>query len=186
MAETTEERFRKALMALMGRFPYDSISVQGICDEAGLSRKTFSRHFTSKEDVVAAQLRADIAAPTATVLSVLPVNSFADSAWVLFRHSYSNFYANRDFYQSAIHVLGFPWFTERVIETGKWIGEAPYSQNDVRNPAEMDFVITLFGGVSAAALRWWVENDFSLTPDELVDWVIRWGYSQPPTKGIES
>lgn len=182
MAETTEERFRKALMALMERFPYDSISVQGICDEAGLSRKTFSRHFSSKEDVVAAQLRADIAAPAATVLSVLSANSFAGSTEVLLGHAYTSFYNNRAFYQSAVGSLGLEWLSKHVMEAGKWIGTVPYEKDGIQDVQEMDFVISLYSGVTATALCWWVDKKFSVSPDWLVGMVTKWIYDGFPIK----
>lgn len=179
---TTEEKFRAALMTLMERFPYDSISVQGICDEAGLSRKTFSRHFTCKEDVVAAQLKADIAAPTATVLSVLSGAPFPDSSRVLLRHAYGAFYDNRAFYENAVRSLGLMWLSEHVMAAGKSIGTVPYEKDGISDETEMDFVVTLYSGITATALCWWLRSHFSISPDRLVDLVLKWVYDASPSK----
>lgn len=181
---TTEEKFRAALMTLMERFPYDSISIQGICDEAGLSRKTFSRHFSSKEDVAAAQLRADIAVPTATVLSVLSATPFPNSSRVLLRHAYGAFYDNRSFYEEVVQSLGLVWLSENVMAAGKWIGTVPYEKDGISDERELDFVVSLYSGITATALRWWMENDFSVSPDCLVDWVIKWVYDASPSKEL--
>ncbi|MCI8366783.1 MAG: TetR/AcrR family transcriptional regulator [Eggerthellaceae bacterium] len=176
-----EEKIRKALLTFMERFPYDAISVQGICDEAGLSRKTFSRHFASKEDVVTAQLRADIAAPTATVLSVLSAAPFNDSARILLLHAYSAFYDRRAFYTSVAKVLGLPWLSEQVMAAGKWIGTVPYEKDDITDEREMDFVVTLYSGITATVLCWWLQNDFVLSPERVVDLVIKWVYDGSPS-----
>lgn len=175
-----EEKIRTALMALVERFPYDAISVQGICDEAGLSRKTFSRHFSTKEDVVFDQLKTDLATPTTAILDLLPAGSFADSETVMLKICYGNFYAHRDLYRKVADTLGMAWLMERVMAVGRLIGTQPYEEDGIDNRRELDFVITLYSGVTAAALRWWMENDFALTTDELVQWVVKWAYTRYP------
>ena len=132
---------------------------------------------------MAAQLRSDIVVPTATILSVLSVSPFANSTEVLFGHAYSSFYEHREFYKSAVKALGPQWLTKEVIEAGKWLGTAPYEKNNVRDDLEMDFVVTLYGGVSATALCWWIEKDFVVTPDQLVGMVIKWAYGSMPEQG---
>ncbi|MBY5034718.1 TetR/AcrR family transcriptional regulator [Streptococcus gallolyticus] len=51
-AQRSQELSIRALLSLMYRFPYDEITVKEIVAEAGITRQTFYRNFTSKEDVL--------------------------------------------------------------------------------------------------------------------------------------
>ena len=49
-----QKRFEQTLLFMMQRIPYDEISVRKLCEETGISRKTFYRLFTDKESVLCA------------------------------------------------------------------------------------------------------------------------------------
>ncbi len=51
-AAVQQRKFEACMQELMRQQPYDSISVSQLCREAGLSRKTFYRLFTTKSDVI--------------------------------------------------------------------------------------------------------------------------------------
>lgn len=171
-----EGRIREALMALVDKMPYEAISVQGICDEAGLSRKTFSRHFSSKEDVVSSQLRADIADPVRSILELLPMHDIAHSDRILLMRTYGAFYEHRDYYRKVVDALGPSWLFEQCIASSDTLGDLPYEANGL-DAHEVSFVVALFGGMSATALRWWLADDFRTSPEDLVDLVVKWGYA---------
>jgi len=54
IAERSKKWLCDALLELLQEKPYNSITITEICDKAGLVRKTFYRHFTSKESVLVA------------------------------------------------------------------------------------------------------------------------------------
>ena len=172
-----EEKVREALMALVARMPYDAISVQGICDEAGLSRKTFSRHFASKEDVVAAQLRADVSDPIDAILDLLPTHEIENSSQILLQVAYRAFYSHRDFYRRAVDSLGVMWLVERYLEVGDLLGRKPYDPDEVADH-EMSFAMSFFNGASAIAFKWWYEEGFQTSPDDLAALVVKWAYAR--------
>lgn len=48
----TRRRLKEALLRLLESAPLDKISVTQLCQEAGVNRATFYRHYTSQEDVL--------------------------------------------------------------------------------------------------------------------------------------
>ncbi len=46
------ESLKEALIDLMGKFPFDKISITALCKRAGVSRMAFYGNFSSKEDVI--------------------------------------------------------------------------------------------------------------------------------------
>lgn len=51
-----QRKFESCMLDAWEKEPYDSISISGLCRDAGLSRKTFYRLFNSKADVVFAMV----------------------------------------------------------------------------------------------------------------------------------
>ena len=47
-----EDRLRKAALELFGEHGYDNVTVTQIAERAGLTRRSFSRHFTDKREVL--------------------------------------------------------------------------------------------------------------------------------------
>jgi AcrR family transcriptional regulator len=54
--ERTQEAMRHALIGLLAEKPWEEISVQDICDRAGIGRSTFYLHHGHKEELLAAGL----------------------------------------------------------------------------------------------------------------------------------
>ena len=51
-AETNRRNIEKALLKLMKNAAYEHISVSAVCREAGISRTTFYRHYSTVDDVL--------------------------------------------------------------------------------------------------------------------------------------
>ena len=51
-SQRSKDLFIRALLTLMHQKPLEDISIKEIVEEASLTRQTFYRHFTSKEDVL--------------------------------------------------------------------------------------------------------------------------------------
>jgi AcrR family transcriptional regulator len=54
IAERSKKWLCDSLLELLQEKPYNSITITEICDKAGLVRKTFYRHFASKESILVA------------------------------------------------------------------------------------------------------------------------------------
>ena len=59
-AVRSRNEITKALLKLMGKYPYSEITVTQIVMETNLVRKTFYRNFTSKDDVLDAIINSAI------------------------------------------------------------------------------------------------------------------------------
>ena len=181
---TTQQKFMSALIELLEKFPYNAVSVQSICDAAGLSRKTFARYFQSKEDVVIAQIREDFAEPIRTLLSVMSFKDVDNSTQLLYKRSYEAFYEHRSYYLKVIDTLGIMWFVQQHMNATLALGNIPYTkdkigeENALGQNLEADFVRHFYSGVGALGLKWWVEHDFCISADELAAMVAKWGYAR--------
>ena len=181
---TSQQRIMNAMAELLEKFPYNSISVQSICDKADVSRKTFGRYFQSKDDVIIAQIRADFLEPIRTLLSVMSFKDVADSTRLLYKRSFDTFYEHRSYYLNVIDALGIMWFVQQHMAATLALGNIPYSADSIGEEnargenLEADFVHHFYAGVGAMGLKWWVEHDFCVSSEELATLVAKWGYAR--------
>lgn len=70
----SQKEITNAMLFLMQKTPYVEITVKQVILEAGVSRKTFYRNFSSKEDVLTSYLHAVITGYTDKLLSLKTLN----------------------------------------------------------------------------------------------------------------
>lgn len=70
----SQKEITNALLFLMKKSPYEEITVKQVILEARVSRKTFYRNFSSKEDVLISYLHAVITSYTDKLLSLKTLN----------------------------------------------------------------------------------------------------------------
>ena len=181
---TTQQKIMDSLVTLLEKFPYNSVSVQSICDAADISRKTFGRYFQSKEDVVIAQINEDFAEPIRKLLSVMSFKDVENSTQLLYKRNYEAFYARRGYYLKVVDALGIMWLVQQHMDATLRLGNMPYTADKIgaenalgENP-EADFVQHFYAGVGALGLKWWIEHDFCISADELAALVAKWGYAR--------
>ena len=175
----------EAFRALAAKQTICSISIQAVCDKAGLSRKTFSRHFTSIEDVAVELIRWDLAMPIEQLVRLLP-NNCSMSALII-ECSFSQFYTNRDFYRALVAEYGRMWLVDRITKRSLTLGTEVYAGYGLSDD-EVDCVSHFFAGSIAMVILWWMDRGFAPASHELADWVEKWAYAhfreidkQPPS-----
>ena len=171
----TEETIRAALKSILTVLSWQSVTIQGVCDKAGISRKTFLRYFSTKEDVVVSQIEQDFFRPIETLFSLLSFPEVEISGTVLLERTYDAFIKNKDYYQRVIDGLGMAWFTQRIASGPELLGKKPYARYGL-SCVEESFAIHFFNHLNAAAFTWWIENDYPVSPKELANLVFAWGY----------
>ena len=172
----SKESICKALVSLLAKFPYDAVNIQSICTEAGVSRKTFSRYFSSKEDVVVAQLQEDTTATSEAIMQITNLSAVKGATEFILMSIYTRLYEHRDFYLSVADSLGAFWISNRMYDLPMSLGDTPYWSFE-GSKVEKDFLVSYMSGVHATAVLWWIDHRFEESPESVVKMVMYWGYS---------
>ena len=101
----TEKALAETMRGLMKYQPFSKISVGDICEQCGVSRKTFYYHFKDKFDLVNRVFAMDYE----EITGVLGENP---AGWDFLEELCGYFYKNREFYINAFSVTGQNSFTE--------------------------------------------------------------------------
>lgn len=180
-----QEKIRVALVELMQVLPYDSIAVSAICDRAGLSRKTFSRYFASKDDVVVSQLGADTIERVGTLLSVMDWGSIDHRSQIFLEGVYSCIYEHKSYYLEICRHFGSFWLANQLFLLTSGFGDLPYRGNAIPDN-EKSLVISIFNGINAAAFKWWLDEGLKTSPKRLAQIIVKWGYAGLPEEPSHS
>lgn len=146
----------RSLLTLMREKPFASITVIDLVNEAGYSRRTFYRHFSSLEDV----LRLYINGLTLELFTYLGQGRNMAFETVVLR-----------FFSFWKRQAPFLWLLQRngllYQLQASWLGnidQSLLSQLEVRN---LDYVERFSLGGMYALLSLWIDQGFSKSPKEM-------------------
>ncbi|RWA64530.1 TetR/AcrR family transcriptional regulator [Mesorhizobium sp.] len=167
-AARTRRALHQALLTLMLRKGYETLSVQDIIDEADVGRSTFYAHYTGKEDLLRSgfqMLRQELkeaqsAAPATAGASHDDPLGFSTA---MFEHAAR--YA--DHYRTMIGGRGGAVTDNeiRLILSEMVRQELSSTLRDDAIPR--DFVVQFIVGAFLTALNWWFERKPGLLPSEV-------------------
>ena len=167
-----EERIEAAYRQSVASNPYSSLSVLSLCDQAGVSRKMFYRHFKGKNDVLRHIFDRDVVAPQVELCRILSFEKMSAFAPKMERHIFSAIYADRCFYHDVVTSPqggedAFKAMTRSAFLKFNLIMLHEYGFKDT--PERTDYVASYFADGKASYLTKWIREEFPLTPDEASD-----------------
>ena len=156
----TKKALAGVMKDMMSEMPFSKISVGDICENCGMSRKSFYYHFKDKYDLVNWIFYTEF---------IMEVNrSDCQSAWALFSSMCTYFYRERVFYRNALLIEGQnsfqSYFREVVTPLLQNLFQELYVLED--NPQYFfDFAIDAF----LAAIIRWLTQERALTDQDFLD-----------------
>ena len=168
--EELEQEIESAYRLAVFEMPYRSVSVKGLCEQLGITRKVFYRRFNGKDDVLRWIFDRDIVNPQLELYSLLSYGKVSTLAPNLEQRMYEAVLADGDFYRAFIGQeqtgrevflevtsAAFRAFNRKLLEYSKFKGSA----------AEAEYVASFFAIGRASSLLEWICNGFDLLPEEM-------------------
>ena len=154
-AVRSQELICRAVCALMADLPFEEITVTRICQEAGVGRKTFYRHYERKEDVLE-QMIAYLREEYAQELLAVPIEEAV--------RCHFSFLAHRLEFLKLMYAAGqIGLVNTRFSELQPKV--MPKWSEDERENAYRNAVMV---AGTEAVVRMWAERGFRESVDELV------------------
>ncbi len=169
MQENTQDSSRRAmgeaLFTLMANDEYQKITVLEICQHAGLSRRTFYRHFRTKKDVLnymLGQLLQDF---------IIEFGSESLSFEEAVMGSFTYFYKHRQLLTLFLRHGQFHLVT-RILEDYMRNACTQERARLMDQPGMACYFDSYMAGSLSAVLRLWVKNGFDKPPAELARFTL--------------
>ena len=155
-AVRSQELICRAVCSLMAQLPFGEITVTRICQEAGVGRKTFYRHYERKEDVVE-QMIAYLREEYARELLLIPIEEAVRYHFTFLTQRIEFIKLIHSAGQMAVMNAHFSKLQPKIMP--KW--SADERENAYRT-------VAMVAGTEAV-VRLWAERGFRETVDELVE-----------------
>lgn len=165
IAEQSRQKLMSALLSVMKQYDYKEITITQLAQEAGLSRKTFYRLFSDKEDVLKLYFEG-IFSECLTEIKSQDIHHYWEVVQVYFdfwesRRELLFLFKNHDLlpflfeylYQHSLEVFTFVRSEETVQAFSH---QLPY------------MLAYAVGGMNSMLLKW-VENDMCIPSSELIN-----------------
>ncbi|MBR2789712.1 MAG: TetR/AcrR family transcriptional regulator [Eggerthellaceae bacterium] len=173
---STKSDIMVAFASLLGELPVNSISTQAIFNRAGVSRRTFGRYFSGKEDIVIAQMKQDFEDPIRALLNLMPFEHMDNATKMLYARNFNALQANWPYYSAIVDGWGLPWLIRRYTNIALELERISVPLADGITPEEQDFARHFFAGIGGVAVQWWIESGFCVSAEDLADFVDTWAY----------
>lgn len=174
MTRDSKEALCAALRELMQTQPFDSISAQGVCDRAGLSRKTFSRHFVDLQDVVKYQIYLDFVKPACDLDRIM--GGIYPSRMMSILRNLRVLREHESYYREVARRYSSLWFAGQFADAALSIDFDPYEDLPI-GAAELNFAESYHATAVAMAFRWWLDSGMALPEEEMARIIEAWVYA---------
>ena len=174
--QRTRQSLHNALISLVLERGYESVTIKDVVDRANVGRSTFYAHYTSKEDLLTAEIE-DLRATLVAEQRAAPARHGSVSARslgfsrALFEHA-QNY---RDVYRALVGERGASIIIARMRALFTQLVREELSelltrsaQDDIPRSAFIQFVV----GSLMSILTWWLESGSDLEPAQ-VDAIFR-------------
>jgi AcrR family transcriptional regulator len=150
---------------------FKKLTVSEICEEAGISRKTFYKYFQDKNDIVEHILIRDIIQPMNQLRELysnikLPPSMILD--W-----QYQQFYKKRKFYEQVSAFTGQNSFYEFIMKhTTDIINERliHFGLSEI----DQDYMAYFYASSHTMLLIKWIHDGMILPPQKMASYYERW------------
>ncbi len=158
----TQTALNRALMALLHRHDWDSITIQMICSEADVARSSFYVHFDNKVELLDHCITSGFEEARASIAEApqsAPASEINTLSWLV-----DHIMSEKDFFlRVANSVSGQIVFTRFRAAVHRMLSDELASKGDQQSP---DIAMYLLGG-SFALIQQWIASGTRATPREM-------------------
>lgn len=164
----TRATLQHALMALILKKDYESITIKEICDAANVGRSTFYAHFTSKDDLKRSgleHLRAELVARQRDALATQGDSGERTLAFglTMFEHAREHIDHYRALAGSRGGAVALGAIRDILSELVRDELPAGNTPDDIPRELVVQFVV----GAYMAVLTWWLDRGAKLPPQRI-------------------
>ncbi len=181
--ESRRETFASGLLELMMKMPYEKIVIRDLCAHVQISRKTFYRYFSNKEEVLCAlidQLLINIGT------YMPPAAQNADTPWLEeMRRFFCYWQEKRHVLQMLLDNSLIELFFFRAVAVA--LSEMDIFKKDaqhMKDPNTRESVVSYYVGGLMTMLLFWMKSDFADSPEDMAQRLIQINMGQTKTQEL--
>jgi|SRR5579863_512105 len=175
----TRKLLWEALMAELGEWSFEEISVKDICERAMVHRTTFYKHYEDKYALLEQGMR-EMYAALLIPEEHLPPSAFSlDQPPPYFIRLFEHAAEHQGFYRAMLCGEGVGQFQQLIKGYLAEVAESGvhgYAHADRRASRGADFPLAMhvqfFVGGALSLMAWWLENGMPYTPRQMAQYLL--------------
>lgn len=156
----TKYTLAQSLKSLMGKRSFSKISVADLCENCGMSRKSFYYHFRDKYDLIHWIFEVEFVQPVQEESQL--------SSWEMFGKLCRYFYKERHFYCRAIQIQGQNSFRDYFCQSLTPVIEEMAS-SWMEGGRDKKFYTTFFGDAILSSILRWLSSPEPEPPEQYLE-----------------
>jgi len=169
--KSTAEAIMNCFHKLVMEKDFKKLTVSEICEEAGVSRKTFYKYFKDKNDIVEQILIKDILNPMEQ-LRELYTNMELPSGMIL-NWQYQQFYDDRKFYQRISAFTGQNSFYDFILNHSTSVISERLKNLEL-SAIDKEYMTYFYSSSHAMLLIKWIGDGMILPPKQIASYYEKW------------
>ena len=169
--KSTAEAIMNCFHKLVMEKDFKKLTVSEICEEAGVSRKTFYKYFKDKNDIVEQILIKDILNPMEQ-LRELYTNMELPSG-MIFNWQYQQFYNDRKFYQRISAFTGQNSFYDFILNHSTSVISERLKNLEL-SAIDKEYMTYFYSSSHAMLLIKWIGDGMILPPKQIASYYEKW------------
>ena len=171
--EKTRKLLHNALISLIKRKEYRSITIQEIIDEADVGRSTFYTHFDDKDDLLLAGMHdlrdmLEAAKARAHAAAGRPYERIIAFSCAMFEHAYEYREVYRALVRSQAGGLVLQYFPAMLAGLIRDEAANVVSGRTAKDkPVPTDLLVHFISSAFASVMSWWLDSDKPMAPEEI-------------------
>lgn len=149
------------------------LTIELLCKESHVSRKTFYTFFVNKEDVIAHIIRDEVMRPLFELQRILPTKEMSQARFLILSTLFRIIYNDRLFYESLIiHSKTCPIESILVREFCE-MSTHTLSKEGIPD-IEREYMAYFYSAALAKLVIRWVKNHMDLSPEDVATYFGNW------------
>jgi AcrR family transcriptional regulator len=152
---------------------YEKITIDMICKEASVSRKTFYNHFNGKEAIFRKIIHDDVRIPLENIRSLLPTRQIKSAPLLLAEKTYEEFYDQKALFlrlrsKADILLLRETVFSELLAMNKEIMANYPVDE------IELDYLTYFCASTNTSLISKWILDGMVLPPKQAARFFYKW------------
>lgn len=175
--QDTELIVKEGFRSLLTSMPYNKITVDHICEAAAISKKTFYKYYSSKQDLLEDFYESEFLSNVYVIRKAIPVDKIDQAPLAMTTRDFEVFYENRELFCNLLQNYGEAELANLIIKLTEKVNRVIYEEVGLSG-TELLFGAFFVASSGAMTKIRWMKNGFDQSPKELAALYFEWALSR--------
>jgi AcrR family transcriptional regulator len=174
-----------AYRRLLNAMDYGQITIEDICKEASVSRKTLYKYFANKLAITVAIIYEDSIHPTEMLKKAMPADTLKSAPSLMLERSYQLMLDSRRAYENLLSGLGRAKLADLMLDVTLTFTRALFAKDPWKLPEdEREYAAYFVAAAQAMTKTRWIADGMRTPPAKMAKLTVTWLWAHQRELGL--